>query len=164
MCKDPSKKNMSMLSKRGQIHWYWTFPTLQVCWSLQPESRLRLQGELVHVPGQHREYHRRQLWRKRKRLPRRQVNARNLQTSGNLWGGRSDNSSQVRRARSSLESQRISRSNKQFHPPCFPGRLDKTGSDLFFWGWNAPRCTQTYTQEMSWASQSDDQDLLSCSA
>lgn len=91
--------------------------TFQVRWSLQSESRLHLQGELVHLPGQHWENHRCQLWRERKRFPRRRNNAWNLQTSGNLWGGRSDNSSQVRKARS------ISHSNKQLHP--FPGKLDK---------------------------------------
>ena len=145
---------VSMLSKRGQkINRFC--PTFQVRWSLQSESRLHLQGELVHLPGQHWENHRRQLWRKRKWFPRRRVNARNLQTSGNLWGGRSDNGGQVRRARSSLE--KVNASPAQTNSsPVSSEKLDKTGFDLFFWGWNTDGRTGIVM------SDEYDQRLLSC--
>lgn len=128
-------------------------PTLQVCWSLQSESRLHLQGELVHLPGQHWENHRRQLWRKRKRLPRRRVNACNLQKSGILWGGRSDNSCQVRKARSSLEkSMHLPAQTNSFTVSVSQESLIKLDLTCFC-GWNDPgvrRYTHRKWREHHW--------------
>ncbi len=147
-----------MLFKRWLINCEFR-PTLQVCRSLQSESRLHLQGELVHLPGQHWENHRCQLWRKRKWLPRRQVNACNLQKSGNLWGGRSDNSCPVRKATEQFRE--VSASPAQtnsFTVSVSQESLIKLVFDLFLCLKFSHVSTQKHTQEVTWAPLIDDDD------
>lgn len=122
---------------------------LQVRRPLQSEGGLPLPGELVNLSGQHREHHRGQLWRKRKRLPGRQVNARNLQTSRNLWGGRSDNGGQVRRARSGLD--------KSTHLPVKQTAAASRGSSIkldLACSWVA-KSSQVYKRKCHFASEGD---------
>lgn len=122
MCKTPSHTRTHTHIKRSKSIHLTVYFALQVCRSLQPEGRLPLPSELGHLPGQHGEHHRGQLWRKRQRLPGRQANARHLPASGNLWGGRSDNGGKVRK-------KARGRVNASKQTNIFPRKLDGTGCD-----------------------------------